>query len=114
MPGEAYLDYPKYQIQEFLGNDPVQALFIPYAAVTFSFDEYEQKVNERLMEIGHSAIGIHHFDDSQKAVQEAKAIIVGGGNTWQLVHMLHEQNLMQIIRKKSRRRNTIYRLECRI
>jgi dipeptidase E len=36
MAGEAYLDYPKYEIQKFLGKKPVTALFIPYAAVTFS------------------------------------------------------------------------------
>lgn len=100
MPGEAYLDYPKMQIKKILGDHPVKALFIPFAAVTFSFDEYEQKVNERFVEIGHSVVGIHHFSDPRKAVEDAEAIIVGGGNTWQLVRMLHDQNLMQLIRKK--------------
>ena len=42
--GEEYLDYPKYDIKKFLGETPVEALFIPYAAVTFSFDDYEKKV----------------------------------------------------------------------
>ena len=45
--GEAYLDYPKLQIRDFLGEKPVKALFIPYAAVTFSFSDYEKKVSER-------------------------------------------------------------------
>ncbi len=100
MPGEAYLDYPKNNIKEFLGDKPVKALFIPYAAVTFPFDEYERKVNERFQEIGHEAVGIHHFDDPVKAVQEAEAIVVGGGNTWQLVRMMHDQGLMKAIREK--------------
>jgi len=39
-PGEPYLDYPKNNIKSFLGNKPVKALFIPYAAVTFSFDAF--------------------------------------------------------------------------
>ena len=60
-PGEPYLDYPKNKIKEFLGNRPVKALFIPYAAVTFSFDEYEEKVSERFREIGHDIISIHSF-----------------------------------------------------
>ncbi len=100
MPGEEYLGYPKHQIKNFLGHAPVKALFIPYAAVTFSFDEYEQKVNERFIEIGHSVVGIHHFNNPAQAVEEAEAIVVGGGNTWQLVRMLHDQGLMTAIRNK--------------
>lgn len=99
-PGEAYLDYPKLNIKKFLGEKPVKALFIPYAAVTFSYDEYEKKVNDRFMEIGHSVVSIHHFDDPIKAVQQADAIVVGGGNTWKLVRMMHDNKLMPIIKDK--------------
>lgn len=99
-PGEAYLDYPKYNIREFLGEKPVKALFIPYAAVTFSYDEYEEKVNNRFEEIGNSVIGIHHFNDPRKAVEEAEAIIVGGGNTWKLVRMMRDNGLIDLIHKK--------------
>ena len=100
MPGEPYLGYPKQYIQQFLGDQKLNALFIPYAAVTFSFDEYEQKVNESLAEIGQEVVGIHRFDDPVKAVEEAEAIVVGGGNTWQLVRMLHDRGLMEPIRQK--------------
>lgn len=99
-PGEPYLDYPKIRIKEFLGNTPVKALFIPYAAVTFSFDEYEEKVSERFHEIGHDIVSIHHFNDPHKAVREAAAIVVGGGNTWQLLKMIRDHNLIEIVREK--------------
>ncbi len=107
MPGEAYLSYPKTQIQQFLGENPVNAVFIPYAAVTFSFDDYCAKVEERFAEVGHHITGIHRFNNPAKAIQEAEAIVVGGGNTWQLVRMLHEQNLMDLIREKAQK-NTPY------
>ena len=100
MPGEKYLDYPLGEFDHFWGPQPTEALFIPYAAVTFSFDEYERKVNESFKKIGHSVKGIHHFDDPIKAVKEAGIIITGGGNTWQLVRMLHQQKLMNVIREK--------------
>lgn len=100
MPGEPYLDYPKNEIKKFLGEKPVTALFIPYAAVTFSFDSYCEKVEERFSEIGHHIIGIHTFADQIKAIHKAEAIIVGGGNTWQLVRMMHDYNLMNPIREK--------------
>ncbi|MBN1987462.1 MAG: dipeptidase PepE [Prolixibacteraceae bacterium] len=100
MPGEAYLDYPKYEIQKFLGEKPLTAVFIPYAAVTFSFDTYCEKVEERFSEIGHHIQGIHTFSNPVEAIKNANAIVVGGGNTWQLVRMLHEQNLMPAIAEK--------------
>ena len=99
-PGEAYLDYPKQNIKEFLGDKPINCVFVPYAAVTFSFDEYVDKVNNKLSEIGHKVTGIHTFDNPIEAIEEAEAIIVGGGNTWQLVKMLQENNLMEAIVKK--------------
>jgi len=92
--GEAYLDYPKQQIKDFLGEKPVKALFIPYAAITFSFSDYEKKVSERFREVGHNIVSIHRFDDPVRAVKEAHAIVVGGGNTWQLTRMMQEQGLI--------------------
>lgn len=99
-PGEPYLDYPKLEIKKFLGNSPVNALFIPYAGITFSYDEYEEKVNNRFAEIGHKVTGIHHFENPIEAVNNAEAIIVGGGNTWHLVKTLQEKGLLEVIRKK--------------
>lgn len=98
MPGEPYLDYPKFEIQKFLGEKPVTAVFIPYAAVTFSYDEYERKVEERFSEIGHHVKSIHRFADPVKAVKEAEAIVVGGGNTWQLTRTMRDNNLISAIR----------------
>lgn len=99
-PGEPYLDYPKNNIKAFLGSEPKNALFVPYAAVTFSYDEYEEKVNARFAEIGHRVTGIHRFADPAEAVGTAEAIVVGGGNTWQLVKTLQEKGLMKAIRKR--------------
>ena len=99
-PGEPYLDYPKHRIKEFLGDRHVKALFIPYAAVTFSYDDYELKVRDRFREVGHDVISIHHYTDPVKAVQKASAIVVGGGNTWMLLKLLRDNNLIEPVRKK--------------
>jgi len=99
-PGEKYLDYPKNHIKEFLGSSPVTALFIPYAAVTFSYDDYEQKVSERFREIGHDIVSIHRFDDPVEAIRKASAIVVGGGNTWKLLRQIRENKLIEIVREK--------------
>jgi dipeptidase E len=99
-PGEPYLDYPKNNIRDFLGIEPIKALFIPYAAVTFSFDEYEARVSERFREIGHDVVSIHRFSDPVKAVNDATAIVVGGGNTWKLLKMIRDNGLIEPVRKK--------------
>ena len=98
--GEAYLDYPKNNIQEFLGDQPVQCVFFPYAGVTISFDDYEARVQERFEEVGHSVTSIHHSDDPVKTIREAEAIVVGGGNTFQLIKMIQDNGLITPVREK--------------
>ncbi len=99
-PGEKYLGYSGEYIKAFLGKNPVKALFIPYAAVTFSYDEYEGKVSERFRELGHEIKSIHRFTDPVSAVKMASAIIVGGGNTWNLLKIIRDNNLVDAIREK--------------
>ncbi len=98
--GEPYLEYPKNEIREFLGPEHNRALFIPYAAVTFSYDTYEEKVRERFLETGHDIISIHRFDDPVAAVKKANAIVVGGGNTFKLLKMIRDNNLIDVVRGK--------------
>lgn len=99
-PGEPYLNYPRQNIRDFLGEEPVKALFIPYAAVTFSYDLYEEKVSERFREIGHDIVSIHHFENPAEAVMKAAAIVVGGGNTWMLLKLIRDNKLIEPVRQK--------------
>jgi dipeptidase E len=100
MAGQPYLEYPKPFIKDFLANQVKKVLFIPYAGITFSYDEYLQKVQTRFAEIGYEVEGIHHFADPVAAVHQAEAIVVGGGNTFHLVHQLHKNQLIEPIRAK--------------
>ncbi|GHT11440.1 peptidase E [Bacteroidia bacterium] len=99
-PGEEYLSWGRKEIKAFLGKKPVTALFIPYAAVTFSFEEYEAKVEARFSKLGHHITSIHRSWNPVQAIEKAEAIVIGGGNTWQLVRMMHDNGLMEPIRKK--------------
>lgn len=97
--GEDYLAYPRAEMKNFLGENPVQAVFIPFAAVTFSWEEYEKRVSKRFQEIGHTIISIHKMADPEDAIRKAGAIVVGGGNTWHLLKTLQERNLLEVIRE---------------
>jgi len=98
--GESFLNHPKEQIKSFLGENPVLCIFIPYAAVSFSYNDYEKKVQERFIELGHNIRSIHTFPDPLQAVLDAKAIVIGGGNTWQLMKMLQDLHLIESLRER--------------
>lgn len=97
--GEPYLSFPRKNIKAFVGNAK-NIVFIPYAGVTFSFDEYEAKVNGSLQHVGLQVKGIHRFNDPIAAIEQADAIITGGGNTFRLVQLLYQNNLINAIRQK--------------
>ena len=50
--------------------------------------------------MGYEVDAIHRFPDPGAAVLAAEAIVVGGGNTWQLARELHARELMEPIRAR--------------
>jgi dipeptidase E len=98
--GEEFLTYPMPNIKNFLGEKPLNCLFIPYAGVSVTWDNLEERVKARFDEIGHNIKSIHKYDDPVKAVEEAEVIVVSGGNTWNLLHKVRKNNLIESIRKK--------------
>jgi dipeptidase E len=99
--GEEYLKYPIADIAKFLACAN-EVLFVPYAAVTFSYDEYEAKVQNRFDEIDIAVRSIHRFADPVAAVRGAEAIVIGGGNTFSLTKKMQEQGLMGAIWERLR------------
>jgi len=75
-------------------------VFVPYAGVTISFDDYTHRVRERFREIGHDITSVHETPDPVKAVEKAEAIVVGGGNTFHLVKLMQDHGLMDAIRER--------------
>ncbi len=106
-PGQPYLDWPMDYIDRFIGNIS-EALFIPYAGVSFSYDDYEQKVQEALSMRGIKIKSIHHFDDPVEAVNQAQAIIVGGGNSFHLLDQVQRLGLVEPLQRKIKRDNIHY------
>ena len=98
--GEEYLSYTLPYIKEFTLGQPLKALFIPYAGVSITWDEYYNMVNEKLSTVGIELQSIHLQRDAQKAVEEAELIIVGGGNTFNLLKTLQEQNIVPILQNQ--------------
>ncbi len=97
--GGKYLDYLKNEIQE-LYTGVSEILFVPFARPGgISHDEYTKIAAKFFGELGINVRGIHEYDDMAKAVGEASAYFTGGGNTFLLVKMLHENNLMNLLKE---------------
>ena len=99
--GEAYLKYPIAEIQKTLVG-VTEVVFIPYAAVTFSYEEYERKVQERFDEIGIKVRSVHRALNKRNFVRHAQAIVIGGGNTFALLKKMQEEDLLDVIFRRVR------------
>jgi dipeptidase E len=72
-----------------------EILFIPYARPGgINHNDYTQKATEAFAKIGKTVKGIHEFDDASEAVNQAKGIFTGGGNTFVLVNQLYKNQLL--------------------
>ena len=93
-----YLRHCKNWVKDFLGESgKEEILFIPYAGVRRSNDEYEQKVIDRLK--NKNIKSIHHYEDKISAIKNANSIAVGGGNTFMLLYTLYKLNLIEPVKE---------------
>jgi dipeptidase E len=93
--GRGYLDHAEAQILETLG-DAKRVLFVPYAL--FDRNEYAAKARERFAAMGRELDSIHQAADPRRAVETAESIFIGGGNTWRLLKLMYENELVDAIR----------------
>jgi len=73
-----------------------RAVFVPFAAVALPWDEYRSKVGEALAPAGLSVEIFNSLDQ----LMQAELIIVGGGNTFQLLRECRQRGLLEPIRKR--------------
>lgn len=97
-PGETYLGWPEMHIKDFLGSAVKNILFIPYAGVTITYDEYYNSVSSQLVKFGYKVDSIHNLIIEEGLIGKYDAIAIGGGNTFQLAKLLQEKGLVEPIR----------------
>ena len=99
--GEAYLAWPRQAIADFFKHFGIKrVLFVPYAGVAPGYDAYAQKVGKVFAEMGVGLDSVHTTEYPITAVQQAECIVVGGGNTFHLVHEMQRTGSMEAIREK--------------
>lgn len=96
--GSDYLTYLFPELRIFF-SEVKTVLFIPYARPSgISYDEYTNIVKNAFAKISKKVVGIHEFDHPKKAIQQAEAIFIGGGNTFELVNQLYKNDVLSILK----------------
>src|ERR671939_481655 len=98
--GAGYLEYYEGGIKDFLGAGVKRVLFVPFAGVVRTLDEYASMVRERFEAMGYKLDSVHEALDAHEAVRKAEAVVVGGGNTFHLLRGLYESALIERLRER--------------
>jgi dipeptidase E len=98
--GSGFLEHAEDMLRVFLSADLDEVLFVPYAAVRFAFDDFAQKVAERFSSFGCDVRPIHQEQDPVGAVERAQAVVIGGGNTFQLLTTMYQEKLLEPIQAR--------------
>lgn len=95
--GGEYLAYILPELQVHFKNCNT-ILFIPFARPGgITEKDYSEKVSSVFSKINIKVKGLHEFEDKKLAIQSAKGIFVGGGNTFLLVSQLYKFDVMTIL-----------------
>jgi dipeptidase E len=99
-PGSSYLAHALDPIRALLGPEVRELLFVPFAAVERSVAEYREIVGRVLMGAGYRVASVADAVSPLAAVERAEAIVVGGGNSFQLIARCYETGILPAIRAR--------------
>ncbi|WP_340202966.1 dipeptidase PepE [Ascidiimonas sp. W6] len=98
--GSSYLEYLLESL-EILYQNSNEIVFIPFARPSgITFEEYTGIVSKAFKRLGKNVKGITKLENTQKQINDAEGIFVGGGNTFLLVNTLYQTNSMGLLRNR--------------
>jgi dipeptidase E len=93
-----YLENAVPVVRTFLGQDKKQIAFIPFASAD-SYDDYAAKVREGFSSLPHT-IEMVTPENAKEVIDRCDVIMIGGGNTFKLLHDLYQTGLVELIKTK--------------
>ncbi|WP_161890744.1 dipeptidase PepE [Pontibacter russatus] len=98
--GTGYLEHAGEEVKALL-EGKTSLLFIPYARPGgISHSDYTATAREAFAKWGIRVAGAHEYDEPVKAVNEAEAVFIGGGNTFVLLRNLYANKLVQPLQQR--------------
>jgi Peptidase family S51 len=95
-PGMGFLEHATDAIRGVLGGRG-HLLFVPFAGS--DPDAYTKTMRQALAGIDVQVTGMHEVNDAARAVREAEAIFVGGGNSFRLLRTLNRLGVLDALRR---------------
>lgn len=95
--GMRYLEHAADAFKEFLDGERV-VHFVPYALA--NYDAYTTRMQELLAPFDITVKGLHHFCSPQQAIEEARVLSVGGGNSFRLLKTLYQHDVLDLVRQR--------------
>ena len=94
-----YLQSAAPIIEKFLSNTVLKIAFIPFALVNPDHEAYANNVRTALSAYRYT-IQKADYTNAASIIENADAIMVGGGNTFKLLHDIYQLQLMELIKEK--------------
>lgn len=92
--GSGYLEYILPHLSQLFRHTE-EILFIPYARPGgISHDDYTAIAQKAFSKMDKKVVGLHTFKNPEEAIEKAKGIFTGGGNTFVLVKQLYKNKVM--------------------
>lgn len=95
--GTQYLEHARDELVALLAGCR-RVLFVPFALK--DRDAYAAKARAAFDEMGFDLDSIHEAAAPRKAVEDAEAVFVGGGNTFRLLDALYRLDLLTALRER--------------
>lgn len=86
-------------IDTFLGTATRQIAFVPFAAVDGDYEAYAAKVRDGLSALPYT-IEIVTAKNGAEVLAACDAIMIGGGNTFKLLHDIYHYQLFELIQQR--------------
>lgn len=93
----SYLEKAIPLIKDFLGTESLKIGFIPFASVDRDYEQYGNLVRQALSQLPYH-VNVIEGEKAASSLREVDVIMVGGGNTFKLLHDLYQQKLVDMIR----------------
>ena len=94
-----YLQMALPVIKNFLEDKPLNITFIPFALVNNDYEGYTTIVQEALKDLPYTIQTVQPAN-AKAIIAQGDVIMVGGGNTFKLLHDIYDCQLLDIIRDK--------------
>lgn len=96
LPGTRFFEWPKPYVSNFFKGRK-RVAFVPYAAIEEQRDMYAEKVALVFAEFGVELFSLHHEKDPVTALDNADAVVVGGGNSFLLLQAFYRTGVLKAI-----------------